>query len=526
MMRKLMTFMIMIILVTFFTACASKGINKDDSKKTEKKGGTFVISLSTDPISYNPDSKYDDNGYVVNQNIFSRLVKVNIKNKVIPDLAESWDISDDSKVYTFYLAKGVKWHDGVPFTSADVKWTFEEIIKKNGVIAYNLANIQEITTPDDNTVVFKLKEGNAAFLGSISLYNSFIMPKHIYEGTDWDNNEANKKPIGTGPFKFVKSESGVSVELEANKDYFKGAPNLDRLVFKIMSDNATAAQAFYNGELDALLAVSVQTSEINKLRSTAGITPITSEVLSYYNVSFNLQNENFKKLEVRQAFALGMDRQEILDKAQKGVGTISQGYYPPSIDWAFNEKAKVPDRNVVKARELLEKAGYKKDKDGNYFSVELLLFTMEPLPDIATVIKENMKEIGIDIKLNTVDWSLWSQKVFGEKNFEATLLAGYLGPDPAALGDRFITNASSNFQYYSNPQVDKLLKEAVVFSDKAERGARYKEVQQILADEMPLVPITNAVITEAKKDYVKGYPSDEAYEKAGTFEYTYVTIEK
>lgn len=522
MLKKITISVLVFVMVTSFAMYDCKAV----SKQTVKKGGTFIISLSADPISFNPNNKYDDNGFVVFQNIFNRLVKVNIKNAILPDLAKTWTISKDSKVYTFNLAKGVKWHDGKPFTSADVKWTFDQIIKKNGVIAANLALIDTITCPNDNTVVFKLKKGNAAFLGFIAMSSSFIMPKHIYEGTDWDNNPANNNPIGTGPFKFVSHESGVSVTLAANKNYYNGAPNVDRIIFKIMSDNVTAAQAFYNGELDALLAPSVQTSEVPKLKNTKGIKAITSEILSYYNVSFNMKDKNFKKLEVRQAFALGMNRQEILDKAQKGIGKISKGFYPPSVTWAFNDKAKVPDRDIVKAKKLLEKAGYKKDKNGNYFTMELLLFNMEPLPDIATVIKQNLKQIGINIKITNLDWSLWAQKVFTEKKFEATLLAGYLGPDPAALGDRFSTKGSGNFQNYSNLKVDKNLSEASVLTNTAQRGIRYKAVQQILADEMPLVPITIAVITEAKKDYIKGYPSDEAYNKAGTFEYTYVSIEK
>lgn len=523
---KVALFLVIAMIIMSFTACGNKSSSTNGSDKSSNKSkGTLLVGIESDPTTYNEDAKTDDYAYYIDQNIFNRLVKIDYNNSILPDLAETWKISDDGLTYTFNLAKGVKWHDGKPFTSADVKYTYDQIINNKGVSVDSLKSIKEITCPDDNTVVLKLKQPDGALLGHLSWDGVFILPKHIYDGTDWMTNPANNTPIGTGPFKFVKHDKGVSINLQANKDYFKGAPGVENLVYKIIPDSNTAVQSFYNGELD-ILGISAPLAEVAKFQNTSGVKVVKKPLVSRIYAAFNLRNQYLKNPDIRQAIALGIDRQEIVDKATKGVFQAAKGFYSPAVKWAYNDKDVLPDKDTSKAKELLEKAGLKPDKDGNYLSLELIVFKADPFPDIATVIKEDLKQIGINVKINIVEDAAWTQKVLDEKNFDFSMLAGYQGPDPGALAGRVSSNGFLQFMGYSNPQVDKLFEEAAVLTKQDERGQKYKEIQKILSQDLPIVPLAEWENVCVMKDYIKGHPADDGIGKEGTDEYSLVTINK
>lgn len=523
--RKIALLLITAMLAMGFAGCGgSEPAGGSTEPKEAAEGGTLIVGLQGDPTTYNPDSSNDDFAYFVCQNIFNRLLKLDVENNFVPDLADSWSVSEDAKEYTFNLAKGVKWHDGQPFTSEDVKWTFEAIIKNNGPIAANLSAVEEIVCKDDNTVVMKLKRPDAGFLSTLSWYACFIMPKHIYEGTDWIANPASKNPIGTGPFRFVEHKNGISVELEANKDYFRGSPKIDRLVFQIIADSNTAVQAFYNGELD-VLGISAPLSEVAKFEAAQGVKVVKSPLLSRVYIDPNMAREPFNKPEVRQAVALCVNPQEIVDKAFKGVGQVGTTFYSPMVPWAYDGNARLPERDTAKARELLEKAGYKPDKDGNYLSLELDVFSDAPFPDIATIVQSNLKEAGIDVRINVLEGAAWVQKCMTDKDYDLTILGGMQGPDPSALYNRIGSKGTMNFRGYSNPEVDRLLEEAASTGVQEERGAKYKEVQQIMAREIPIIPIMEWVDVSVMHDYVEGHPATVTG-KVGYSEYSAVTIKK
>ena len=210
MLKRILAVAMAAVMAVSATACGSGSTTPDasstSSQSTNSGDKTFIVSMSADPTTFNPVAKADDDGHLIYQNIFDGLLQLNINSEVIPGLAETWDISADGLTYTFHLAKNVKWHDGVPFTSADVKYTYERIMSDNGFIGSTLANtLESIECPDDNTVVLKLKAADATLLGTLAWYENSIIPKHIYEKeADWTTCEAaTTKPIGTGAFKFV-----------------------------------------------------------------------------------------------------------------------------------------------------------------------------------------------------------------------------------------------------------------------------------------------------------------------------------
>ncbi|HNZ63665.1 MAG TPA: ABC transporter substrate-binding protein, partial [Bacillota bacterium] len=267
MFKKALCLWLILIVVLSTAACAPKGGDTKKTNDTNASGSdaqapdslkTFVTNLSADPTTFNPVFKADDDGHLIYQNVFDGLLELNFNSEVIPGLAETWEASEDGKTYTFHLAKGIKWHDGVAFSSDDVKYTYERIMTDHGFIGETLSHaLESIECPDPDTVVLKLKEPDATLLGTLAWYEHFIIPKHIYEKeADWATAEAaTVKPIGTGPFKFVSHKKGESITLEANDEYFKGRPLIDRLVYTIIPDANTATMAFRNGEIDLLCGV-------------------------------------------------------------------------------------------------------------------------------------------------------------------------------------------------------------------------------------------------------------------------------
>lgn len=185
----------------------------------EDSNETFIVVSTEDPKSFNPDAQADDYGWPIFQNIFDGLFQLNWNNEFVPNLCETYTISDDGLTYTFNLRKGVKWHDGEPFTSADVELTFQMIMDNNGVIAQELNTaVAEMSCLDENTFVMVLKAPNSPILGTLAWYGNFIIPKHLYEGVeDWKTcAAATTTPVGTGAYKFVSYDRGVSVVLEKN----------------------------------------------------------------------------------------------------------------------------------------------------------------------------------------------------------------------------------------------------------------------------------------------------------------------
>ncbi len=467
-----------------------------------KMGGTVIVSLSGDPTNFNPDAKSDDNAYGINQNIYDSLVQITLNMDVIPDLAKSWDFSEDGKEITFHLQENVKWHDGVEFTSDDVKWTFDTIIAEKGMASASLASVEEITCPDKNTVVFKLANPDSSIMGVFGWYGIFIMPKHLYEGTDWLTNPVNMKPVGTGPFKFVEYQNGVSVTIEKNPEYWGQEPYLDRVIYQIIPDQQTAFQAFVNGEVD-ILGTGVPNAERDRFDNDSEYHVEDQLWANRTYFTFNLKDGRFTDVKMRRAFQLALNLDEIFTKALKKAGKQAEYYVSPLYSWALNEDAKIPARNIEEAQKLLEECGYTKDANGIYLTCTVDTFT--GFEDTLMVAQANLLEAGIEMKLNQMEYSAWQDKVKDNHDFEITMLAGYQGPDIAAVGNRVDTNGSVNVGQYSNARIDELLVQGKLASDLADRAVIYKEIQAIMAEELPLVLINENGGKMPFKKYIRGY---------------------
>ena len=369
-MRKVFLFLSLLLSTALLISGCQTQTNTPSDEENEQ---VFVFSLAGDPATYHPDLKTDDFAYIINQNVFNRLVKLGPNDNVLPDLAESWEFSNNDKTLTFHLHDGVKWHDGEPFTSADVKWTYDTLMAEKWAKSDNFTTVESIECPDDNTVVMNLKDTDVSIITKLSWYGTFIMPKHLYEGTDQTRNEYNQHPVGTGPFKFVEHKKGVSITLERNDEYWGDTPILDKIIFSIIPDEMTAYQAFLQDEVD-YLGTGVPSTNTNDFDDNPDYEVYLQLSMNRLYLAFNFEDEHFSKPEVRKAVAMGVDRQMIYDRVANGVGGVAETFISPMAEDFADDRYTMPEHNVEQARKLLEQAGYTANADGYYFSMEFSVF--------------------------------------------------------------------------------------------------------------------------------------------------------
>lgn len=483
------------------------GSNADNAngRGAEGEESVLIVSINGDPTSFNPDAVTDDNASTVADNLYSGLLALNNNEEIIPDLAESWEISEDGLTYTFHLRPGIKWHDGEAFSSEDVKFTYEMIIANEGYLAKDLSIVSSMECPDENTFVVTLKEASAPFLASLAWYCNSILPKHLYEGVeDWTTCEAaTTNPIGTGPFKYVESKSGVSITLERNYDYFWGQPIIDKVIYVVSTDADTTYQAFLNGEIDYI--TDVPAANVPTLESDSAYSLGCLSAARRYQMCFNMNGAYTKDLAVRQAIAKAIDRKEISAKGTNGLQAPAYGFYPPFLDWAYNDKADIGSQNTDEAVRLLENAGYTKDADGYYMHLTLEVFSGGTYADCGKVIKSQLDAVGIDVTIEELEEGAWIEKVFSG-NYDLCILAGMQGPDPDNMTNRIGTGGGLNVSFYSSAEVDDLLAQARVMTNEEERGAIYKQIQQILSEDLPLVPLVEYAGYYACPSNITGLP--------------------
>ena len=485
------------------------------------KDAVLVVRAYGDPMSFMPNTSADDNGYPIFQNLYNRLVKLDAAKNVIPDLAETWDFSEDGKQITFHLVKNAKWSDGVPVTSKDVKYTFDTI-KANPayIISANLEVVDNIETPDDYTAVFNLKEADVSLVAHLGWYACFVVPEHVYNnGQTWDENPAAKNPVTSGPFKLGEYVQGQSVTLVPNMEYHQGAPKLSKIIFTMIPDDATAIQSFLAGEIDDL--GNVPPANVPEFQGNPDIKMNLNVFPSPMRIIFNLKHEKVQDVAVRKAIALALDRDEISQKVFSGIQPPEYTMYPSVVEWVANFEDALPQFNIEEARKTLETAGYALDADGFYVrGLEIECFQDGNYPDAAKLMAATLAKAGIELKVNVSEFNAWVAKVGDQKDFMMELQGGFMGPDPSALKARYATDSSMNWGSYTNPKFDELVTLAGQVGDQTERARLYKEAQKLLADEVAYIPIVGYAAYEAFGANFTNMPIEGAG-KWGWQEYTF-----
>lgn len=487
--------------------------------------GTAILTIPGEPQSFNPDFQGDDYLWPMACNIYNSLFSLDNSFNVIPELATGYEIAEDGMSITLTLEPLATWHDGTQFTSADVKYTLEQIVATPSSTSSSLISaIETVDTPDDQTAVLNLSRPSASVIGFLSWYGVFMMPAHIYEGTDWATNEANNAPVGTGPFKFVSYEPGASIELEANTEYYSEGPYLERLIYQIIPDPNTQAQALQNGEIDF---ADVPNTLIPLFESDPNFKIAGKTYPSPIYIGFNLNNTPLDNVDVRRAIGMAIDRDQIVATALGGYGTTENRYYPSVIEWASNPDAVAPAMDIDGANALLDEAGFPLDGDSR-FTLRLLYFTgWQEVADTATVLREQMAAVGIDIELVLLEFAAWDEQV-DSGDFDIALQGGFQGPDPANLALRWGTDSTLNRWSYSNADFDALLEEGDAGATEEERAEFYFQAQALLAEDIPTISIALQTSYSAFTAAMSGVwldPEDPASEQVGMNRFTLTKLE-
>ena len=473
-----------------------------------QKGGTAIIVIDTDPTTLNGGITTEAVAGQVTAKIFSALVYLDKDYAPQPQLAEKWDVSPDGKMYTFKLRSGVTFHDGKPLTSADVKFTYEEVLGKYHPRTQNLVKqrLEAIETPDATTVIFKLKDAYAPFLIQQTVFESPILPKHLYEGKDVLKNEVNAKPIGSGPFKFGEWNRGQSITLVRNPAYFeKDLPHLDGIKFQMIPEAQNRAVALELGEADFIGDFYTPKTDVPRLAKNEKLVQRRGSVIpAIYFIMINTQSPAFKTAEARQALAFAIDRNRMVQQAAGGIGRPGRYPFGDGFKWLLTENAdydKLYPRDINKAKALLTTEGVTPSK--------LRLAYDSSRPQMIAggqIIRENLKEIGFDVELLPMERTVMVQKVFADREFDITMQSFVSSGDPAIGYHRLYQTNNTKNQFtnatgYSNATVDDLMNKAAATPNRDERAKLYKQMQEIVVKDLPSIVLFDdeAVDTASKK---------------------------
>ena len=469
----------------------------------EKSGGTLSFLVQPEPPTLASYVSTSGPIGLVMPKVYEGLFDYDNDGKMVPILAESFDVSSDGKTVTFNLRKGVTWHDGKPFTSADVQFTVMDVLKKVHPRGPNsFREVTSIETPDEHTAIFKLNKPAPYMMRSFSAYESPMVPKHLLEGTDIKSAPLANKPVGTGPFKFVEWKKGQYIRLDKNENYWqKGLPYLDRIVGRFIPDASTRTAAMENGEVLYAAYNAIPNIDAVRLKDRKDI-DVTTDGYSMINpmalIEFNTKEGPFVDPAIRRAISVAIDRRFMIDTIFFGYGKPATSALSSNFK-ATNLHANMPNyperADKAAANAILDKAGYKRDGDGVRLRAVLDLIPYgEDWRRAGEYLKQALGDVGIQLELRYEDVPTWLKRVYHRYDFQMNVNYFYQLPDPVLgvhrhygtdqirKGTHFV-----NSSRYSNPKLDALLDAGAGEPDAAKRSEAYKQIQQILAEDMPVV---------------------------------------
>lgn len=475
-----------------------------NAQSAPQKGGTLVMVVQPEPPTL---ASYQSTAGPIGQvttKVYEGLLEYDFNLKPIPSLAKSWTVSPDGKTVTFVLQQGVKFHDGKPFTSEDVKFTVLDVLKKfhpRGAITFKA--VEAIETPNPLTAVFKLSEPAPYMLMALSSYESPMLPKHVFGTGDVANHPNANKPIGTGPFKFVEWQKGQFIRLDRNSDYRKpGRPYLDHIVARFIADGGTRAASLETQEVHIAGFNAVLPVDVKRLQTLPyiGVTSKGYEMQSpIVQLDFNTTKPPFDNVKVRQAVAYAIDRKFVIDNIWFGFGKPATG--PISSNFKANGlyTADVKNYNVPNgieiATKLLDEAGYPRDANGVRFSI---VHDITPYGEewrrFGEYVQQRLGELGIKVTLRYEDLPGWLRRVYTNYDFEMTSNWIQTLADPVIGVHRLYNSASIksgtifvNDSRWKSVETDALMNQAAVERDAKKRAELYHEFQKKVVEASPLV---------------------------------------
>lgn len=490
-----------VLALSLLAACAKEKPAKAPGPVSEAPayGGAIVSGSIGDISGFIPEVTSDSASHEAASYLFNSLIRYDKDIRLEGELAKSWEVSPDEKRIVFHLHKGVKWHDGVPFTSADVLFTYRKIIDPKTPTAYaeSYKQVRRASAPDPYTFVVEYGRPYAPALDSWASLS--ILPKHLLEKyEDISRSPLNKEhPIGTGPFRFVEWKPGDRTVFDANPDYFEGRPYLSRVVTRVIPDQATMFLELKSGGIDAMTLTPLQYArQTDTPEFRARFHRYRYLPFAYTYLGFRLSHPFFSDRRVRQAIAYAVDKKEIITGVLFGLGVEATGPYKPGT-WMYNPNVKRYPHDPERAKALLAEAGWKPgrdgilERDGKKFAFTVLTNAgNESRAKTAAIIQQNLAAVGIRMEIRTVEWAAFINEFIDKRRFDAVVLGWSTGPEPDQYDIWSSTKTGPkelNFVGFRNAEVDRLLEEGRRTFDREKRKRAYFRLQEILAEEQPYV---------------------------------------
>ncbi len=480
-MKRLLALMLMLAVIVPAGAAVAE---------TPVRGGTLTITQTAEPQGLDPLSNTQAAiDRITYGNIMEGLIKVSDSGKLVPCLATSWTVSPDGKVYTFKIRKGVKFHNGEPFNAKVAKWNLERAKAPDtkNIHPEYFRGIAKMETPDDYTLVITLKDVDALFLVHLAEGDAVFAPMKGYENL-------KSHPIGTGPFKFVKWVKGDRVELARFDGYWNPKlPYLNKVIIKFMGDATAQVAALKAGDIDVIGSIAAPElaaglAKDKRFKVTAGTS--TGEVI----MSTNNKAKYFSNKKVRQAIAMAIDRQAVIDLVMFGYGTPIGSFWSPSTPY-YKDLTGLFPYNPERAKKLLAEAGYP-----NGFEATIKLPAIYSYSKRAgEVIADMLGKIGIKLNIEIVEWGQWIDRIFKKKEYELTMI-GHVEPWDIGI----YANPDYYFQYH-NPKFCEAYMRALKAPNEAEKAKWFGRCQEIIAEDAVNGYLFSAPALRAMKKEVMGF---------------------
>lgn len=467
-----------------------------------KRGGTLQVAYNTEQRNLNAAMVASNAVFLVASKILEPLADAVYGGVgLTPKLATGWSAAADGMAITFELRRGVKWHDGRDFTSADVQYSALEVWQKLSNFGRSVfRNLAGVDTPDAHTAILRFSRPTPAQL----IWNALpdltaVLPRHLYEGTDVAQNPRNQAPIGTGPYKLAENRPGQFVTLERNPDYWDaGKPYLDRLVFRVMPDKGAISAAHEAGQLQLSCFSSVPLADLKRLQSLPALSVSNRgyEASPYHAlIELNLRRAELADVRVRRAIHHALDLPRVVADVFDGFGTVGTGPVPTTSQLFYTTDTPRYGFDIARANALLDEAGYRRGAGGTRFQLKLVpapWFDYTVL--LGDYIRQALRQVGIDCQLQRFDAPGHLQAVYRDHQFDIATGSPVFRNDPAISTTVLYRTGTppgvpwSNQYGYASQAMDQLIDQAAGELDPVKRVALYHQFQKLAMEDLPVIP--------------------------------------
>ena len=491
--------------------------------------GQVIVGFSQEPTVFNPHMLHLEVDEGIHFNLFDPLFNVEPDGSFSPALAaevpsvENGGISEDGLKWRVKLRDDVRWHDGTPFTAEDVKYTLELVVDEDFRSARRAGHdlVRNIQVVSPTEITWEMAAPHAPYPAILSW--TFIVPKHVL-GEAEDPNEAafNNAPVGTGPFKWNSRTAGDNIQLEANPDYFGEGPYLERLIFKYIPDLTVLYTQFRTGDIDVIALQGILPDKYAEAKGLDGLEVVIDPSGTVESIALNMERPQFQELAVRQALYHAVDKATIIEALYYGLPTPTESYMPQQSAY-YHDGLPVHEYSIDEANRLLDDAGWERGPDGIREKEGVRLsFTNSTTAgnnvreQMQQFVQQSFAEIGVEMTISNLPPAVMWGEYWGMSEFDSVVvgLAFLTGPDPDT-SDYFKSTsipaqggAGQNMMQYVNEEVDALLDSGGVQFDLEERRETYVEIQRIVREDLPLLPLFQYANVRGYKSGLEGYASN------------------